>query len=239
MTFHAVFCQLNKETDIVEKCVELSWRLSQIVVTSFLPTPPRRPLLACASLSKTCCVLWRAYTTCLRTQFLKTPFGSSRLTRALTKHLIGKSIDRKQYRAAPQTPTLMKFQRVTAEGHNPPRGSPKFASQKPPLFRNQEKGVFRRGFLQKCTPLLAVALRVPPKCCWAQCPRVFFVPLGVTLDSAETPIAKTPFSWFLNYGSLRGALRAAGFSLDCSRVSSATIPWPRLGSCWTSKATMA
>ena len=28
---------------------------------------------------------------------------------------------------------------------------------------------------------------------WAQYPRIYFVSLGVTLDSAETP----PFSWFL------------------------------------------
>ena len=33
--------------------------------------------------------------------------------------------------------------------------------------------------------------------CWAQCPWVFLVSLGVTLDSAETPFAKTPFTWFL------------------------------------------
>ena len=31
-------------------------------------------------------------------------------------------------------------------------------SGKDPLVRNQEKGVFRRGFLQNGTPLLAVAL---------------------------------------------------------------------------------
>ena len=27
-------------------------------------------------------------------------------------------------------------------------------------------------------------------------PGIFFVSLGVTLDSAENPFAKTPFSWF-------------------------------------------
>ena len=33
--------------------------------------------------------------------------------------------------------------------------------------------------------------------CWGQYPWVFLVSLAVTLDSAETPFAKTPFSWFL------------------------------------------
>ena len=66
----------------------------------------------------------------------------------------------------------------------------------PTFFRNQEKGVFRRGFLQD------VRLSWPwrSECqmnCWAQYPWIFFVALGVTLDSAETPFAKTPFSWFL------------------------------------------
>ena len=32
--------------------------------------------------------------------------------------------------------------------------------------------------------------------CWVQYPWVVFVFLGATLDSAETPFAKTPFSWF-------------------------------------------
>ena len=32
---------------------------------------------------------------------------------------------------------------------------------------------------------------------------VFFVCLDVTLDSAETPLAKTPFSWFLNKNMCR------------------------------------
>ena len=31
----------------------------------------------------------------------------------------------------------------------------------------------------------------------ARCTSVFFVSLGVTLDSAETTFAKTPFSWFM------------------------------------------
>ena len=35
--------------------------------------------------------------------------------------------------------------------------------------------------------------------CWGQYPWVFFVSLAVTLDSTETPFAKTPFSWFLNF----------------------------------------
>ena len=34
-------------------------------------------------------------------------------------------------------------------------------------------------------------------CCWGQYPWVYFVSLAVTLDSTETPFAKTPFSWFL------------------------------------------
>ena len=46
--------------------------------------------------------------------------------------------------------------------------------------RNQEKGVFRRAF------------------CWSQYPWEFFVSSAVTLDSAETPFAKPPFSLFLN-----------------------------------------
>ena len=33
--------------------------------------------------------------------------------------------------------------------------------------------------------------------CWAQYPWVLFLSLAVTLDSTETPFAKTPFSWFL------------------------------------------
>ena len=52
---------------------------------------------------------------------------------------------------------------------------------------NQEKGVFRRRFLEKCTPLLAVAhlgvrIVVLGPIFW-----LLFVSLGVTLDSAETP----------------------------------------------------
>ena len=35
--------------------------------------------------------------------------------------------------------------------------------------------------------------------CWAKYPWVFFVSFGVTLDSAETPFAKTPLSWFLTW----------------------------------------
>ena len=49
------------------------------------------------------------------------------------------------------------------------------------------------GFLQKCT--LSWLWRSECQMyCWAQCPRVVSVSLGVTLDSAETPFAKTPFS---------------------------------------------
>ena len=36
--------------------------------------------------------------------------------------------------------------------------------------------------------------------CWAQYPWASFVFLGVMLDCAETPFAKTPFSWFLLVG---------------------------------------
>ena len=67
------------------------------------------------------------------------------------------------------------------------------------FVRNQEKGGCRRGFLQTCTPLLAVVLWVPNllpgPMLW-----VFFVSLSVTLDSSETPFAKTPFSWLLSLG---------------------------------------
>ena len=38
--------------------------------------------------------------------------------------------------------------------------------------------------------------------------RFFFVSLGVTLDSAETPFAKTPFSWLLSED--RKTLRESG-----------------------------
>ena len=46
-------------------------------------------------------------------------------------------------------------------------------------------------------PLLAVVLWVP-NALLCQYLGVFLVSLGVTLDSAENPFAKTPFSWFLN-----------------------------------------
>ena len=51
------------------------------------------------------------------------------------------------------------------------------------------KGGFRRGSLQKCTPFLHVALQVPHA-----------LSFSVTLDAAETPFAKTPFSRFLTHG---------------------------------------
>ena len=85
-------------------------------------------------------------------------------------------------------------------------------------FRNQEKGVFRRGFLQ------GVCLSWPwrSECqtyCWAQYPWIFFVSLGVTLDSAETSFAKTPLSWNLINFEFFGPPRpnfgaAAGSSVD-------------------------
>ena len=39
----------------------------------------------------------------------------------------------------------------------------------------------------------------------------FLFPWGVTLDSAETPFAKTPFSWFLSFGvgNFLGLFRSA------------------------------
>ena len=33
--------------------------------------------------------------------------------------------------------------------------------------------------------------------CWAGYPQALFISLGVTLDSAESPFAETPLSWFL------------------------------------------
>ena len=39
-----------------------------------------------------------------------------------------------------------------------------------------------------------------PNVLLGQYPGYFFVSLGVTLDSVETPFAKTPFSWFLTLG---------------------------------------
>ena len=36
---------------------------------------------------------------------------------------------------------------------------------------------------------------------------VFFVSLDVTLDSAETPFAETPFSWFLSFGRSENVAR--------------------------------
>ena len=52
MTIYDVLCQWNKETEIVIKCRKLSWRLSQIVVTFFLPSPSRRPLLDFTDISR-------------------------------------------------------------------------------------------------------------------------------------------------------------------------------------------
>ena len=68
-------------------------------------------------------------------------------------------------------------------------------------FRNQEKGVFRRGFLQH----FRLSWLWRSEChmyCWGPYPRVVLVSLAVTLDSTETPFAKTPFSWFLNHMGL-------------------------------------
>ena len=59
------------------------------------------------------------------------------------------------------------------------------------LLRNQEKVLFRRGFLLKCTPLLAVALCLPDVLL-ARISLGIFVSLGMILDSAETPFTKTP-----------------------------------------------
>ena len=53
--------------------------------------------------------------------------------------------------------------------------------------------------------------------CWGHHPRVVFVFLGVTLDSAETPFAKAPFPLlltFLGYGHLiREGASSGGFRL--------------------------
>ena len=60
-------------------------------------------------------------------------------------------------------------------------------------FRSQKKEVFRRGFC-KYVRLSWLWRSECQMYCWAQCPWLFFVSLGVT---AETPFAKTPFSCLL------------------------------------------
>ena len=53
--------------------------------------------------------------------------------------------------------------------------------------------------------------------CWAQYPWVCLVFLGVTLDSAEAPFAKTPFSWFQIFENRHRSTICWGFPLtSCS-----------------------
>ena len=59
------------------------------------------------------------------------------------------------------------------------------------LTQELRKGVFRRGVLQKCPPLLAVALLVPIVLL-GPISLVFCASFGVTLDPAESPFATTP-----------------------------------------------
>ena len=63
-------------------------------------------------------------------------------------------------------------------------------------------GTKKRGVLQGCfcqsVHLSWLCRSECQMCCWAQSFGVFFVSLGVALDSADTPFAKTPFSWFLS-----------------------------------------
>ena len=95
------------------------------------------------------------------------------------------------------------------------------------FVRNQEKGVFRRGFLQD----VRLSQLWRSECqmyCWGQYLGYFFVSLAVTLDSTETPFAKTPFSWFLILGRsdflCRGhkILISKGFGTTENRVAPKT-----------------
>ena len=61
-------------------------------------------------------------------------------------------------------------------------------------IRNQEKGFFRRGVFAEMYASVGSGALSARCTAGAQYPWVFFVSLGVTLDSAETPFAKTPFS---------------------------------------------
>ena len=66
------------------------------------------------------------------------------------------------------------------------------------LISNRDTGVFRRFFFKRA----CLSWLWRSECqmyCWVQCSLAFFVFLGVTLDCAETPFAKAPFSWFLNW----------------------------------------
>ena len=67
------------------------------------------------------------------------------------------------------------------------------------LPQNQEprEGGFRRGLLQKKFASLGCGALSAKCTAGLNTTGYFFVSLGVTLDSAETPFAKTLFSWFL------------------------------------------
>ena len=65
-----------------------------------------------------------------------------------------------------------------------------FASNPPFQVTLSRTFLIRRGFLQKCTPLLAIGALSAK---WTAGPNMLgYFSLGVTLDSAETPFAKTP-----------------------------------------------
>ena len=60
-------------------------------------------------------------------------------------------------------------------------------------IRGQEKGVFRRGFLAEMYASVGCGV-LSATCTAGPISLSIFVSLGVTLDSAETPLAKTPFA---------------------------------------------
>ena len=62
--------------------------------------------------------------------------------------------------------------------------------------------------------------------CWARYPWVLFVSLAVTLDSTETPFAKTPFAWFLTNG--RKPQEIAGRSSELNPKDPAVLKRLRL-----------
>ena len=92
------------------------------------------------------------------------------------------------------------------------------------MFRNQEEGVFRRGFLQN----VRLYWLWRSECqiyCRGQYPWVFFCFLGCDTGLYRNPFAKTPFSWFLTCDGCFLLKRCSWGADQVLKWISLTSPW--------------